>query len=129
MILWTSSKPKKFFGRCPLMCGKAQPFRQVFSRIIEKPRLCHSAKVRQRLKTFRSIKRKGEAFPHIRRHSRDCRVIFSKNISYSNLQIRNFVMKTLIKNGRIVTLVDDYLGDILIEDGTFLSCSRFIKFV
>ncbi len=25
-------------------------------------------------------------------------------------------MKTLIKNGRIVTAVDDYLGDILIED-------------
>jgi dihydroorotase-like cyclic amidohydrolase len=27
-------------------------------------------------------------------------------------------MKTLIKNGRIVTAVDDYPGDILIEDGT-----------
>ena len=28
------------------------------------------------------------------------------------------VMKTLIKNGRIVTAVDDYLADILIEDET-----------
>ena len=27
-------------------------------------------------------------------------------------------MKTLIKNGRIVTAVDDYLADILIEDET-----------
>jgi dihydropyrimidinase len=26
-------------------------------------------------------------------------------------------MKTLIKNGRIVTAVDDYRADILIEDG------------
>ena len=27
-------------------------------------------------------------------------------------------MKTLIKNGRVVTVVDDYKADILIEDGT-----------
>lgn len=27
-------------------------------------------------------------------------------------------MKTLIKNGRVVTAVDDYREDILIEDGT-----------
>ena len=27
-------------------------------------------------------------------------------------------MKTLIKNGRVVTAVDDYKADILIEDGT-----------
>ena len=27
-------------------------------------------------------------------------------------------MKTLIKNGRVVTAVDDYRADILIEDGT-----------
>ena len=27
-------------------------------------------------------------------------------------------MKTLIKSGRIVTAVDDYKADILIEDGT-----------
>jgi len=27
-------------------------------------------------------------------------------------------MKTLIKNGRIITAVDDYLGVILIEDET-----------
>ena len=27
-------------------------------------------------------------------------------------------MKTLIKNGRIVTAIDDYKADILIEDGT-----------
>ncbi len=27
-------------------------------------------------------------------------------------------MKTLIKNGRVVTAVDDYRTDILIEDGT-----------
>ena len=29
-------------------------------------------------------------------------------------------MKTLIKNGRIVTAVDDYRADILIEDETIL---------
>jgi len=28
------------------------------------------------------------------------------------------VMKTLIKSGRVVTAVDDYRADILIEDGT-----------
>ncbi len=28
------------------------------------------------------------------------------------------VMKTLIKSGRVVTAVDDYKADILIEDGT-----------
>jgi len=27
-------------------------------------------------------------------------------------------MKTIIKNGRVVTAVDDYRADILIEDGT-----------
>jgi dihydroorotase-like cyclic amidohydrolase len=30
-------------------------------------------------------------------------------------------MKTLIKNGRIVTAVDDYRADILIEDETVLA--------
>ena len=30
-------------------------------------------------------------------------------------------MKTLIKNGRIVTAVDDYRADILFEDETMLS--------
>jgi len=31
-------------------------------------------------------------------------------------------MKTLIKNGRIVTAVDDYKADILIEDKTISLC-------
>src|SRR5829696_2205498 len=33
-------------------------------------------------------------------------------------------MKTLIKNGRIVTAVDDYVGDILIEDETISVIGR-----
>ena len=33
-----------------------------------------------------------------------------------NLGESNLIMKTLIKNGRIVTAVDDYKADILIED-------------
>jgi len=30
---------------------------------------------------------------------------------------KDMVMRTLIKNGRVVTAVDDYRADILIEDG------------
>jgi dihydropyrimidinase len=37
-------------------------------------------------------------------------------------------MKTLIKNGRIVTAVDDYHADILIEDETVLSTEFGKKF-
>src|SRR5579863_9238381 len=35
-------------------------------------------------------------------------------------------MKTLIKNGRIVTAVDDYHADILIEDGTITCIAKQI---
>ena len=35
-------------------------------------------------------------------------------------------MKTLIKNGRVVTAVDDYRADILIEDGAVLLIGKEI---
>ncbi|HEY5610143.1 MAG TPA: dihydropyrimidinase, partial [Thermoanaerobaculia bacterium] len=36
-------------------------------------------------------------------------------------------MKTLIKNGRIITAVDDYNADILIEDGTISMIAKKIE--
>ena len=36
-------------------------------------------------------------------------------------------MKTLIKNGRVVTAVDDYRADILIEDGTVSLIGRSVR--
>ena len=36
------------------------------------------------------------------------------------------VMKTLIKNGRVVTAVDDYRADILIEDGTVSMSGKLV---
>src|SRR5437868_2031459 len=35
-------------------------------------------------------------------------------------------MKTIVKNGRIVTAVDDYRADLLIEDGTIAMIARSI---
>ncbi len=37
-------------------------------------------------------------------------------------------MKTLIKNGRVVTAVDDYIADILIEDETISMIGKEIAF-
>ena len=38
-------------------------------------------------------------------------------------------MKTLIKNGRVVTAVDDYKADILIEDGTVSIVGHVARYV
>jgi len=40
-------------------------------------------------------------------------------------------MKTLIKNGRVITAVDDYKADILIEDGavSLIGTEYVIKFL
>ena len=42
----------------------------------------------------------------------------SHSVSEKKFICQQEIMKTLIKNGRIVTAIDDYKADILIEDET-----------
>jgi dihydropyrimidinase len=59
-------------------------------------------------------------------HSGSVAAALRNGITIETLQSR--AMRTVIRNGRIVTAVDDYHADILIEDGTIAMIAKSIDF-